>query len=223
MLALDPTSTTSDKYFNAVVAYAIAQNISNPYFPLDQDAAEKQKEWLNDSMTQLIILVLTNDPSIDGTVRDELKTDLNNFMTEQGIDKNQAANIAAAEIIAKSSELSIGIVNAMSSVAGALSALSRCNGFKAATAAVNTALSKLPQGGGFPYLKGVFLLATVSCIELSLKSNLVFSNTSLHAGRRICLPVHHRFHQMGLLERFPASHRHHIDHWHGRGRGCQVF
>ncbi|TFK57800.1 hypothetical protein BDN72DRAFT_866479, partial [Pluteus cervinus] len=63
MLALDPTGKATDQYFDAVVAYAVVQNISNPYFPLDNDGATAlaQQEWLNDSMKQLIISVKPKD------------------------------------------------------------------------------------------------------------------------------------------------------------------
>jgi len=40
---------------NSVVAYAVSNNVSNPYFPIsDPKQAETQREWLDDSMQQLI-------------------------------------------------------------------------------------------------------------------------------------------------------------------------
>ncbi|TFK68582.1 hypothetical protein BDN72DRAFT_878935 [Pluteus cervinus] len=164
MLALDPTGKATDQYFDAVVAYAVAQNISNPYFPLDNDGAtaKAQQEWLNDSMKQLIISVLNNDPNIDGTVRSSLQQDLNDFLQAEGIAKGATAQETADEVVAHLAEFTAGMISAMSAIGSAFTALARCNGFKAAASVVNNVMGKLSRTGGFPFMKGAMLLVTVA-------------------------------------------------------------
>jgi hypothetical protein len=161
--ALDSEGMYADTFFNQIVAYAISKNLQNPYFPLDREAAEKQKEWLDDAMKQLILQVLNDDPSLPGTIKDELKKDLNDLATAEKLDITKDAETRATETVAKAAELTSNIVMYMDYIGQGFKALARCNGFKAATAVVSRAIKKLPgTGGGFPFLKGTMVLIVVS-------------------------------------------------------------
>jgi hypothetical protein len=148
------------------VAYAIANNIDNPYFPLDKDAAGKQKEWLNDSMKELIIMVLNNDPKLPGTVRTSLQKDLDEFAKQEGIDQNQAADKQAEEMIAKVSELTTTIALYMEYISEGVKILSRVNCFKAAAATINKALGSSAGLMKLAVFKGIYLVCMVSCLFL---------------------------------------------------------
>ncbi|KAK7419301.1 hypothetical protein QQX98_003453 [Neonectria punicea] len=161
--ALDPEGTYADTFFNQIVAYAIAKNLENPYFPLDKDAAEKQKEWLNDAMKGLVLQVLNNDPSLPGNLRDELMKDLDDLATAENIDASQDAETRATETVAKAAELTSNVVMYMDYIGQGFKALARCNGFKAAAAVVNKAIKKFPgTNGGFPFLKGTMVLVVAA-------------------------------------------------------------
>ncbi|KAH6880531.1 hypothetical protein B0T10DRAFT_609611 [Thelonectria olida] len=161
--ALDSEGTYADTFFNQIVAYAISKNLQNPFFPLDEKAAEKQKEWLNDAMKQLILLVLNDDATVPGTVREELKKDLNDLATAENLDINKDAETRAEETVTKAAELTSNIVMYMDYIGQGFKALARCNGFKAATAVVNKAIKKFPgTGGGFPFLKGTMVLVVAA-------------------------------------------------------------
>ncbi|TFK65127.1 hypothetical protein BDN72DRAFT_209785 [Pluteus cervinus] len=164
MLALDPTGNATGQYFDAVVAYAVAQKITNPYFPLDNDGATAlaQQEWLNDSMKQLVISVLNNDPNIDGTVKSSLQQDITDFLQAEGMAQGATAEETANEIVTHFSEFTAGMVSTMSAIGTTFAVLARCNGFKAATAVVNNVMGKLTRTGGFPFMKGAMILLTVA-------------------------------------------------------------
>ncbi|KAL6702405.1 hypothetical protein ACN47E_002188 [Coniothyrium glycines] len=164
MNALDPTGTKADEFFNRVVAYAVAYNIQNPYFPLDKEAAEKQKEWLSDAMRELIIKVLNKDSSLPSTVSAELKKDLDKLITDWGIDDTKTQKLIADELVTKSAELVGDIVMYMTYLGDGFKALARLSAFKSATATVNQAIAKIPgaKQGGFPYLKGMMLIVTTA-------------------------------------------------------------
>lgn len=167
MLALDPSSAITDKYFDAVVGYAIKMNVTNPYFPLDKDEAESTKEWLADSMEQIMLMVLNNDPKMTAQVGAALKKDLDDFMSEENIDKGAETKVRVQQIMAKMSELVGNMAQIMGNVGLGLSALmGRYNGMKRAAAIANKAITwtvnKLPKLGGFPYLKGIMMLSMVS-------------------------------------------------------------
>lgn len=164
MNALDPTGTKADDFFNRVVSYAVANNIQNPYFPLDTAAAEKQKEWMNDAMKELIIKVLNKDASIPSTVGAELTKDLDKLMADWNVKNTETATAIATELVSKSAELVGNITMYMSYLGDGFKALARLSAFKSAAAVVNKGIEKIPgaRQGGFPYLKGMMMIVTVS-------------------------------------------------------------
>lgn len=214
--ALDSEGTYADTFFNQIVAYAISKNLQNPYFPLDKVAAEKQKEWLNDAMKQLVLQVLNDDPSLPGTVKDELKKDLNDLATAENLDMNKDAETRATETVAKAAELTSNIVMYMDYIGQGFKALARCNGFKAATAVVNKAINKFPgTGGGFPFLKGTMVLVVVSLLQSRCSPLLVKRRT----GCWIHLHGRQYLHQLGQTLRASTRNRNHFHCSHG-GRHC---
>ncbi|KPM39826.1 hypothetical protein AK830_g6732 [Neonectria ditissima] len=179
--ALDSEGTYADDFFNQIVAFAISKNLQNPYFPLDEEAAKKQNEWLNDAMKQLILQVLNNDASLPGTVKDELKKDLDDLAKAENLDLTKDAETRAAETVAKAAELTSNIVMYMDYIGQGFKALARCNGFKAAAAVVNKAIKKLPgTGGGFPFLKGTMVLVVTAGYVFSAVSS--FTNWDKLSG-----------------------------------------
>lgn len=160
--ALDSNGAYADDFFNQIVAYAVSKNLQNPYFPLDKDAAEKQKEWLNDAMKSLITMVLNNDSKLNGDIQKDLKGDLDELAKQMEIDAGKTAEEKATELVAKIAELTTNIVVFMDYIGQGFKALARCNGFKAAAAVVNKAIakvdSKLPV---FPFIKGAMVLVVV--------------------------------------------------------------
>lgn len=167
MLALDPSSAITDKYFDSVVSYAIKMNVNNPYFPLDKEEAEATKEWLADSMGQIMLMVLNNDPGMTAQLGAALKKDLDDFMAAENMEKEADAKVQVQKIVAKMSEIIGNMAQIMGSVGLGLSALiGRFNGMKRAAAVANKAITwtvnKLPKLGGFPYLKGIMMLSMVS-------------------------------------------------------------
>src|SRR4051812_13527691 len=110
MNALNPSGKQANDFFNRIVAYAVANKVKNPLFPLDKEAAEKQKEWLNDAMGQLITMILNRDSKIPSTVSTELQSDLTKLKTAWGIADGKTAEETSAEIVAKAAELTGNII-----------------------------------------------------------------------------------------------------------------
>lgn len=164
MQALDPKSTYADELFNTVVSYAVANNISNPLFPLDEKAAKEQKEWLYDAMRELIVKVLSKDSSLPFTVATELKNDMDKLIKDWAIvDKKTNEDIAKA-IADEAVELIGNIVMYMQHLGDGFKALARLSAFKSATALINKGIEKITsiRKTGFPFLKGTMVILVVS-------------------------------------------------------------
>lgn len=145
------------------MAYYIKNQMENPIFPLKQEEAEQQKEWLGNSMRQLITMVLSDDQSLTGDVREQLKEDLNNYATAEGLSTAKSTQDRANEMVAKSTELLSQIVSSMDYLGDGLKALGRLNAFKAASLIVENGVAKV-SSAGVRFMKGAMLVVLVSAI-----------------------------------------------------------
>jgi hypothetical protein len=125
------------------VTFAITNNFNNLYFTLDKAQAKQDRLWLDDAMRNLIIMVLTNDPKLNGDVQREMRAQLDNLMSDYNIDKNEAAEVAAAEVVTKISELTKNAAANMSTILMGFKELGKLDGFKSPAATVNSAINRL--------------------------------------------------------------------------------
>lgn len=102
MNALDPNSTYGEDLFRDIVAYATAKVPSSPFNGIDASIAE---QWLNDSMYELIVKVLNNDPSISAEIRATLLQQLSDFENANGLNQQASDQDRAAAIVQTSAFL----------------------------------------------------------------------------------------------------------------------
>jgi hypothetical protein len=98
MNTLAPSQAFADEWFEKIVAHAGAIGLDYPY--IDEDS-ELAGQWLHDSIRDLILKVLLDDPSISNDVKEALLKDIQDFEIANNLDQTQTAERRAANMIAK--------------------------------------------------------------------------------------------------------------------------
>jgi hypothetical protein len=136
--ALYPTSGAgggvgeySDQLFQAVLSYA--QSVQSDNTATFNDATgEAGREWLYDAMNTLIVATLSNDPSLDPTVRNDLLADMNNLANEMGIAESTVATEKARIMLGQLNVLIANMAGWMTKIGAGLQALWGLSGFSLA-------------------------------------------------------------------------------------------
>ncbi|KAI1817992.1 hypothetical protein GGS20DRAFT_574537 [Poronia punctata] len=98
MNTLAPSKDFADQWFEKIVAYAGEIGLDYPYI---EDDIELAGQWLHDSIHDLIVKVLMDDPSITGSVKEALLEDIEEFEKANNLDQTETAERRAANMIAK--------------------------------------------------------------------------------------------------------------------------
>lgn len=98
MNTLAPSQKFADEWFEEFVAYVGTTTIDYPYVDEDSDLAG---QWLYDSIRDLIIKVLLDDPSISSSVKEALSEDIDEFEKANNLDQTETAERRADNMIAK--------------------------------------------------------------------------------------------------------------------------
>ncbi|ESZ94054.1 hypothetical protein SBOR_5580 [Sclerotinia borealis F-4128] len=100
--ALSPSATSdwSQKFFQTFMTFALQQGATAADIePPDQDT---KYNWLHDSMQDLIVLVLSDDPSISSDVKQALVEDIYEFEKQNDLNQQADYKTRAAAIVEKS-------------------------------------------------------------------------------------------------------------------------
>ncbi|GAW22621.1 hypothetical protein ANO14919_121630 [Xylariales sp. No.14919] len=100
MDVLSPSRDFADQWFENIVAYAGESGINYPYIDKESDVAG---QWLQNSLNELIVKVLLDDPSMSSDVKDALLEDIVAFEKENDMNQNETAINRAANIVQKQS------------------------------------------------------------------------------------------------------------------------
>ncbi|KFG84691.1 hypothetical protein MANI_115552 [Metarhizium anisopliae] len=99
--ALSPSSDWSQKFFDKFLAFATTHGASAA--DIEAGGGQDQKyNWLHDSMRDLIVAVLSDDPSISDEVKKGLQADIEQFEKENNLNQQADAQQRAAAILEKS-------------------------------------------------------------------------------------------------------------------------
>ncbi|KAJ1324773.1 Hint domain-containing protein [Microdochium nivale] len=106
--ALDPNPANMAGFgqllFNAVVTYAQSHQTASTAV-LNDPTGEAGNNWCFDVMASLVQKILSNDPSLDSTVRNDLLSDMNQLQKELGISEKADADLRAKLLVAHMGEL----------------------------------------------------------------------------------------------------------------------
>lgn len=98
MNTLAPEKNFANEWFEQVVAFAGEIGLDYPFIDTDSELA---RQWLHDSMHDLVLKVLLGDPSITGEVREQLLKNISKFEEENNLDQKETALKRTAAIITK--------------------------------------------------------------------------------------------------------------------------
>lgn len=102
MNTLAPDGPYGEDFFKEIVAHAVATGLELPWVGSDSDEVY---QWLHDSLRDLILRVLNNDPSLSQDIRDGLLRDLEEFERENALNQALSAGQRAANILQRTAFL----------------------------------------------------------------------------------------------------------------------
>jgi hypothetical protein len=99
--ALSPSQDWSEQFFKKFMAIALAEGLE--FADIEQDGDQDAKyPWLHDSMHDLIVKVLKDDPSISSDVEAALREQIEEFEKQNSLNQEADAEQRAAAILDKS-------------------------------------------------------------------------------------------------------------------------
>ncbi|OAA47155.1 hypothetical protein NOR_02791 [Metarhizium rileyi] len=99
--ALSPSQDWASQFFNKFMALALTESLG--YADIEPDGDQDAKyPWLHDSMHDLIVKVLRDDPSISGDVEQALREEIEAFEEQNNLNHQADAEQRAAAILEKS-------------------------------------------------------------------------------------------------------------------------
>ncbi|KAB8291299.1 hypothetical protein EYC80_009985 [Monilinia laxa] len=101
--ALSPSADWSQKFFNTFMAFAVNQGASSADIE-PGNGQDSKYNWLYDSMRDLILAVLNDDPTISSDVKQAIQEDINAFEEQNNLNQQADAQKRAAAILEKSTE-----------------------------------------------------------------------------------------------------------------------
>lgn len=102
MNTLAPDGPYGEDFFQEIVAHAVATGLEYPWISSDSDEVY---QWLHDSLRDLILRVLNNDPSLSQDIRDGLLRDLEEFERENALNQDLSADQRAANMLQRTTFL----------------------------------------------------------------------------------------------------------------------
>ncbi|KAL9098010.1 MAG: hypothetical protein Q9163_006241, partial [Psora crenata] len=157
MNALAPEQDRAQSFFKTIVAFAAEESISYPYA---DDDPENAYQWLSDALSDLVLKVLSNDPSITREVIAGLLKDLEEFEKQNGLNQQLSAEQRAANIVERSTILVREGSRWMTAIGkGLAKAFGGTRLFQWGSAGFDAAAEKVGNSvGGVDKLKGSFTI-----------------------------------------------------------------
>ncbi|CAD6446573.1 7630552f-96ab-41cf-8523-f973691513a3 [Sclerotinia trifoliorum] len=99
--ALSPSADWSQQFFNTFMAFALNEGASIADIEPGGDEDAKYN-WLYDSMKDLIVAIINDDPSISSDVKEGIMEDINDFEKQNNLNQEADAETRAAALLEKS-------------------------------------------------------------------------------------------------------------------------
>ncbi|KAH8427635.1 uncharacterized protein LDX57_005346 [Aspergillus melleus] len=177
---LDPEGPWVEKFFDAIITFAIQANLSNPEsVQQDLEDAKIKQSWLEDGLKDLIQKVLSNDPSLPSNVTNELREDLTNLMKQEGIDQNQNAELLSKLVAEEYAAMVVNLSMHLSYLGQAIKSISSTCGWKFATTCVNKVIGWIGKKTAV-FLKGAMIMVVAGLFIFSAQAT--FSKWSTLTG-----------------------------------------
>ncbi|KAG8409171.1 hypothetical protein J3459_017659 [Metarhizium acridum] len=174
--ALSPSKDWSEQFFNKFMAIALSDSLG--YADIEPDGDQDAKyPWLHDSMHDLIVKVLDDDPSISSDVKQALQEQIEKFEEQNGLNQQADSEQRAAAILDKSASFMRELTGWLTYIGkGLQSAFGGTSLWKWAGEAFDRVASKIPLKGA-AMLKGISSICMVG-ITLAMAAVNVWSLVS---------------------------------------------
>ncbi|KAI0549850.1 hypothetical protein F4679DRAFT_228149 [Xylaria curta] len=163
--ALSPGGDWSNKFFDKFLSFTLSEGSTYADIEPDDNQDDKYK-WLHDSMHDLIVSVLNDDPNISDDIKKGILADIDEFEKQNGLNQQADAEQRAAAILEKSTQFMRELAGWFSYIGKGLSAAFGGTAlWKWAGAAFEKVAAKFPTLKGVNKLKG---LCTASMVAVGL-------------------------------------------------------
>ncbi|RAL15220.1 uncharacterized protein BO97DRAFT_463091 [Aspergillus homomorphus CBS 101889] len=169
--ALSPSNNYSEQFFNKIMGMIVDEGLH--YSDIEQDEDQDAKyPWLHDSMHDLIVKVLNDDPSISSDVRAALQEQIEEFEKQNNLNQQADAEQRAAAILEKSASFMRELTHWLTYIGKGLQvAFGGASLFKWVGEAFDQVAKKIPLPGA-NMLKGISSICMVGMMVAMAAVNL---------------------------------------------------